>query len=349
MSRIFSRSPYIIEVDESGQTSSRIELYIWNGSVEPSEPAYILSKNIPASNIVQTLYNISPYIREYISFSSYSANVSDSAEDTDVNMYANVRVKRFVTDSSGESELDSIVYDAFDGYGTYEQGYNPSLSSNTILLDEGDYYYNESDGAGSINMRLTDVQEFIKYTNLNDNTTTNIAFSSNNEIRSYNRVHSNNISDGNKLEVFRGLNVLWTGYFRPQCEAKYTPVYIDYINRFGMWSRTFMFKTSKESFSVTSSEYNLLQSNLVNYDVKEGQRKQFNVNGQESIKLNSGWVKESYSNEIKQILVSERILVNNKPAKCMTTSLDIQKSINDKNIAYSLDFQFNNDYINSVV
>ena len=204
MSRIYSRSPYIIEVDESGQTSSRLELYIWNGSVEPTDPQYILSKNIPASNIVQTLYNVSPYIREYISFSSYTANVSDTPEDIDTSTFANVRIKRFVTDSSGESELDSTLYDSFDGYGTYEEGYNPNLASNTILLDEGDYYYNESDGAGSINMKLADVQEFVKYTNLKDNTTTVISFSTN-DLRSYNRVHSSNVADGNKLEVFRGL------------------------------------------------------------------------------------------------------------------------------------------------
>ena len=92
-----------------------------------------------------------------------------------------------------------------------------------------------------------------------------------------------------------------------------------------------------------------MQSDLVNYSVLEGQRKQFNVNGKESIKTNSGWVSDEFGNQLKQLLVSERILVNNRPAKCMTTSLDIQKGINDNTMSYALDFEFNNDYINSVV
>ena len=349
MSRIFTRSPYIVEINETGQESTRLELYIWKeGTTEPTSPQYNLSKNIPASNLPSTTYNVSPYIREYISFDGYTVNVSDTPEDTDTDFYTNVRIKSFYTTALSESEYSNTIHKAFDGYGTYEEGYNPSLGSTTVLLDEGTYYYDENTHAGSINMNLADIQEYVKYTNLNDGTEINVSFSTN-ELRSYNRVHTDNIADGNKLELYRGLNVLWTGYFKPQCELKYTPVYIDYVNRFGMWAITFMFKTSKDTFSTTSSEYNLMQSDLVNYSVLEGQRKQFNVNGQESIKVNSGWVREDYANELKQLLVSERILVNNRPAKCMTTSLDMQKSINDNTISYSLDFQFNNDYINSVV
>ena len=58
-----------------------------------------------------------------------------------------------------------------------------------------------------------------------------------------------------------------------------------------------MFKTSKERFSVTSNDYNLMQSDLVNYSVLEGQKKQFNVNGKESIKSNSGWVSDEFGNQ----------------------------------------------------
>ena len=69
MSRIFTRSPYIVEINETGQVSTRVELYIWNDDItEPTSPQYVLSKDIPASNLPSTTYNISSYIREYISF-----------------------------------------------------------------------------------------------------------------------------------------------------------------------------------------------------------------------------------------------------------------------------------------
>jgi hypothetical protein len=42
------RSPFIIEINEAGQSGSKIELFIWNGSTAPATPTYTLSKNISA-------------------------------------------------------------------------------------------------------------------------------------------------------------------------------------------------------------------------------------------------------------------------------------------------------------
>lgn len=355
MSRIFSRSPYIIEIDETGQTSSRIELFIWNGSTEPTEPQYILSKNIPSSNITKTLYNASPYIREYFNFNEFSGNVGAYDVDTPTSFYVNVRIKRYVTDSSGETELDSIVYTAFDGFGTYSEGNNPDLGK--VLLSEGTYYYydvpftehtQQSKLAGSITID-TEAGDIVRYTNLVTGDVFNSSITSAG-VKNFDRLYTLYRLDGNKVEYLSGgSSVTWTATFKPIEECRYTPIYIDFINKQGAWSRLFMFKTSKESFKTTSNDYNLMQSALVNYDVKEGQRKQFNVNGQESIKVNSGWVNEDFGSHIKELMVSERILLNDRPVKCVTTSLDIQTSLNDKNIAYGLDFDFNNDFINSVV
>jgi len=355
MSRIFSRSPYIIEIDETGQTSSRIELFIWNGSTEPTEPQYILSKNIPTGNITKTLYNASPYIREYFNFNQFSGNVGAYETPTSTNFYANIRIKRYVTDDSGETELDSIIYTAFDGFGTYTEGNNPDLGK--VMLSEGTYYYydvpsvehaQQSKLAGSITIDA-EVGDVLRYTNLNTGDSVDFTLGSDGVVN-FDRLYTLYRADGNKVEFINNGTILrWTGVFKPIEECRYTPVYIDFINKQGAWSRLFMFKTSKESFKTTFNEYNLMQSALVNYDVKEGQRKQFNVNGQESIKVNSGWVNEDFGSHIKELMVSERILLNDRPVKCVTTSLDIQTSLNDKNIAYSLDFDFNNDFINSVV
>ncbi len=66
---IFARSPFIVEISETGQEGSKVELFLWNGTgAAPANPSYTLSKLIPATNNVNTYYNISPYIREFISF-----------------------------------------------------------------------------------------------------------------------------------------------------------------------------------------------------------------------------------------------------------------------------------------
>ena len=43
----FARSPHIIEIAETGQTGSKIELFLWNTGSQPTDPQYILSKRIP--------------------------------------------------------------------------------------------------------------------------------------------------------------------------------------------------------------------------------------------------------------------------------------------------------------
>tara|TARA_R100001460_G_scaffold75028_1_gene116131 strand:+ start:563 stop:1612 length:1050 start_codon:yes stop_codon:yes gene_type:complete len=349
MSRIFSRSPYIVEVDETGQTSSRIELFLWNSGSQPSNPQYTLSKNIPASNVTKTIYNISPYIREYFNFNEYDG-VSGA---TDSNFYVNGKFIIHVTDESGESELSSLTFKAFDGFGTYEEGSNPDLGR--IMLSENTYtYFKDSNytdqdklvGTITIDSRIG---EKVRYTSLitQDVVETTAPSTS---VTDYTRVTPTHRSEGDKVEYFQvDGTLLWTAIFKPVEECKYTPIYIDYINKFGAWARLYMYKTSKESFSVKSKDYKFMSSSLTNYDTKEGQVKQFNINGKEKITTNSGWVHESFANELKELLVSERILLNNRPAKCITNSLDIQSGLNDKTISYSLEFEFNNDFINSVL
>ena len=39
-----SRSPHIITIDETNQTETRIELYLWNTGSQPASPQYTLSK-----------------------------------------------------------------------------------------------------------------------------------------------------------------------------------------------------------------------------------------------------------------------------------------------------------------
>jgi len=137
--------------------------------------------------------------------------------------------------------------------------------------------------------------------------------------------------------------------FTPVCEAKYTPVTIDFINKYGAWQREFFFKASKNTLAIESSDYNVMQSSVSSYDVLQGQKKSFNTNGKETISVNSGYVTEDFSSNIKQLLMSERILVDNKPAICKTKSLELMKNINNHMINYSLEFEFAYNTINNVI
>lgn len=159
------------------------------------------------------------------------------------------------------------------------------------------------------------------------------------------------LNGSTKLRIYNSaLSTLYASWtFTPVCEPKYTPVTIDFINKYGAWQREFFFKASKSTLAIESSDYNVMQSSATSYDVLQGQKRTFNSNARETISVNSGYVNEDFSSNIKQLIISERVLVDNKPAICKTKSLEIQKNINNHMINYSLEFEFAYNSINNVI
>jgi hypothetical protein len=264
------------------------------------------------------------------------------------NERVNVRVKRYKLVGTTYTLLDTTDYIAFDGYSYYEQGYNFDLGN--IGLDAGTYYYNPSSDAGKI--RITNCG--VIYKNLS-NTIVDL-ITGNSTTRDIRRVTPTLQQQGNIVEIYDNTaTLIRTFTFRAMDECKYTPVIIDFVNKYGAWQREFFFKASTDNFSVESTEYNLLQTSRFNsspstfYSGLEGQRKVFNANGKKSIKVNTGWVKETWKEVLKQIMLSERILIDNKPAKINTKTTELFKNINTKQINYSLEFEFAYEVINSVI
>lgn len=353
MSNIFVRSPFIVEIDEVGQTASKVELFIWNTGSQPAEPQYVLTKNIPASNNTQTTYNISPMIREYINF-ALRQNPYNTTGSTINAQKANVVIKTYKFDVT-YTLLDTLTYMAFDGYGYYNDGYN--YDAGDYHLDEGTYYYylaessnpsaNTNERGGFIRLlansgdkrRWTDL-----VTGLQSTATLTAGWID------LPRLNPSYYTNGNLLEILdAGNNVLASWIFRPIEECKYETVVCDFVNRYGSWQREWFFKASQSTLNIESIDYNLMQQDLVDYDVLEGQRKSFNTNGKEQIKVNTGWVDESWNNTLKQMMLSERILINDLPAKLNTKSQELLKHINKNLINYTLDFEFTYNIINSVV
>jgi len=354
---IFARSPYIIEISESGQEGSKLELFIWNGTgAAPANPQYVFTKLIPATNNIKTFYNISPYIREYITWNVRQTpyNIFSASQNT---QFANVKVKRYKLDEGSYTLLDETTYKAFDGFGYYEDEYNYELAYD-ILHDEGTYLYaydynedpstNEDYRAGFI-MVQTGTSFKAKYTNLVTGATQTQGLP-NNSLRDVLRVYTAYYADGNKLEILDTSDaVLWTAYFKPYLNCRYEPVVCDFVNRYGCWQRTYFYGTINNSISIENTEYNLMQSDYANYNTLEGQRKVFNANGKKTIKVNTDWVNESYNELLKQLMLSERILVNNYPAILNTKGTELFKHINQKLINYQLEFNFAYDLINNVI
>ena len=352
---IFARSPHIISVAEILNTGSKIELFLWNGTGSaPASPQYTLSKLITASSNIKTEYNISPYIREYITFNTRQQpyNAWSASETT---QYVNVKVKRYKLVSGTYTLLDTTDYLGYDGFGYYEQGYNPTLNYD-ILHDEGtfNYLYDglspsvfDNRRAGFI-MVKTGTSYKARYRNLITGAEFTQALT-NDALIDVLRVYQSYYSSGNVLEILdTGDAVIWSATFIPNQNCKYDAVLCDFVNKYGCWQRTYFYAASNDTLTVDSQEYNLMQTNT-DYNTIQGQRQVFNNNGKKSIKVNTDWVTEDYKELLRQIMLSEKIIINDYPAKLNSKSTELFKNINTKMINYSLEFEFAFDVINSVV
>jgi hypothetical protein len=329
---IFARSPFIIDINEVGQSGSKVELYIYqNGSPVPTSPSYTLEKLIPASNNTQTLYNISPYLLENISHDTFNNN------------YAS----------------DTFTYRAFDGYGYYSEGMNP-MQLEFYHLEEKSYNYwadtnnnpmvNTLQRAGTFTAYIPSGYN-VEYEQLQTGLIYNYPIMAS-EVYNLYRVRPAYYLTGNILRIKLGAAIVWESTFYPMVECLYTPVVIDFINKYGAWQREFMFKASYENLSTSATEFNLMQefsSPFASYNTNLNQRQTFNTNGILSYRVNTGWVDEDFSSNLQQLLLSERILLDGKPVKMKTKDIDKQKNINTKQINYVLEFESSTDLINNVI
>lgn len=357
---IYARSPFIIDINETGQSGSKVELYIYqNGSPVPTSPSYTLEKLIPASNNLQTLYNISPYLLEHISHNSFNNNYSLNGALLSTEQYTMVNVKRYKLVLSTYVLLDTLTYRAFDGYGYYSEGMNP-MQLEDYHLEQKNYYYWLDPNVSPLSNQLRRAGTFtaflptgytVEYEQLQTALTHSYTITSDNVYNLY-RVRPAYYLTGNILRIKLGSAVAWESTFYPMEECLYTPVVIDFINKYGAWQREFMFKASYENLSTSSTEFNLMQefsSPFASYNTNLNQRQTFNTNGILSYRVNTGWVDEDFSSNLQQLLLSERILLNGMPVKMKTKDIDKQKNINTKQINYVLEFESSTDLINNVI
>lgn len=113
-----ARSPYIIFINEVGQTSGKLELRIWKkGETKPTLPTYSFTKSIPSPTQTLLRFNISPYLKDFI---------SNKLNDVDT-WYCNFECKVF--SNNVELPLQKIEGIAVNGYTTFLQGQNYSESN----------------------------------------------------------------------------------------------------------------------------------------------------------------------------------------------------------------------------
>jgi hypothetical protein len=323
MKKIFIRSPYFIEVDEVGQTSAKIEVFLWNkGTTEPTNPNYTFTKAIPSPTQTKLSWNVSNLAKSFIKPIA-TVSVSVPTEEN-VNTWCYMRVISY----SDDVEILDEVYVCLNGYTQYLDGYNQSINETYIPL------FN------------TSIKSYVK-----DFETNYVSFFLEEETysTSYGDV---TIEDAGvwKFPILEETENVedFNFYAEELCEPKYTPIICTFINRFGGWQYLTFFKANQQGIDVKSKDFNLLPSSI-DFNPLQGVKQRFNFQGTQKIKCNTGWVDENYSDLIQDLMLSEVVLLDNKPAIVKSQSFDIKTHLKDKNINYEIEFEYNYGLINDVI
>lgn len=336
------RSPYIVEVVGTINDTTKVEIFLWNDpSSVPSTPQYTLDKTINSTLVAQASYDISPFVREFITHTTYSEVNANTAAPVGEYCYCNIKAyKNGVLQTGGGSYTQELI--CFDGYGYFADGQNPTQEN--AMLTEGAYYVHESGNTGGVYYTTEPSGTWqAKWTGLESGTTSTVSLS--NTVGYVPYIPTALKWEKVKLEFLESSVVQYTYNFVPVCEPKYTPITCDFVNRWGAWQRLVFFKASRDEFTMENTAYNLMADDT-DYSLTQNRRKVFNVNANEKITCNTGWVKESYKEVIKELMLSETVRLDNVPVNVDTKSVDLKKSINEGVINYEVSFMYAYDALN---
>ena len=339
MKKIFIRSPYFIQINETGQLGSKVELYLYNkGESVPTLPTYILSKKIASTTQTENTYNIANYAKEYIK--PIYPDVESDVVPEDYNTWAYCLVKRYKEATLGVyTLLTTETFVCLNGYTNYSGGYNNYNNNSLVVLTNPNIKIYKNSSNIYINI-FTDVTTSTQLLWYNDTDTFDV------DIDEPYLLKLPIISTGLWTLEFDGDT--YTFNVEELCEPKYTPIECTFINRFGGWQYLTFFKANLQSIETTNKDFNLLPSSI-NYNTLQGQKRTFNQQGKQKIKCNTGWVDENYFDLIQDLLLSEVVLLDDKPVIVKTQSSERKTHLKDKNINYEIEFEYNFGLINDVI
>jgi hypothetical protein len=168
-----------------------------------------------------------------------------------------------------------------------------------------------------------------------------------------------NYYDIQLLDVFD--NVIESMRVYNTCEARYEPVSLYFVNRYGAWDNITFFKRSDTSLNVSKDTYRSTIGSASSSGYTWGNQargmRTYNHKAQHRLTLNTGFVNETYSEVIEQLLMSEYVLAvidrstardgqtfnisqSQRAVNILTDTLTLQKHVNDKTINYTIDVEY---------
>jgi len=138
-------------------------------------------------------------------------------------------------------------------------------------------------------------------------------------------------------------------------ECKYPIHKLSFVNKYGAVQDLFMFKNSKQQLKVSDKTFkrNLLTESTFSYDTTEHQKRTILKQGNKSIVLNSGFINECLNPAFEELFLSEQVWLTDdmsqiRPVYLSDKSFKYKTHLNEKQINYTLNFEFAYDQINNI-
>ena len=376
---INTRSPFYKKVSNASLFSAKLELSVWTGVIGDkisADKKYTLKKQAIGSNTYVS-FELSKLIRDYM-ITEYNNYATDTLWIETVTIIYN--------SSGGTVSTTTENYLAIDGYGYFEDAINPRSVEYTtpmVLQNNTNVYYNDGQDikipvyaeAQTITASLTSsAGADVYWENVDDfwdaydvswgSGATDVIITddgnTNQKIQYVIITDSEDLNDGDYV-TFSSTNASYSDIvitLKKVCEPKYTPLNIIFYNKYGALQNLWFFKKSTTNINITSEQF---KNNIIDFDNSGGsptyslskhQEKKFLANGKESITINTGFYEESFNEIIRQIMLSEQVWVydgtNTLPINLKSNTLQFKKSVNEKLIAYTVQFDYAFDKINNI-
>jgi hypothetical protein len=313
------RSPFFLN-ETSQSASGSADLSIKINSVNQ----YVISKNTNSNNVV---FEVSELIKDYLDVTwdgvfPYSTTTKNSlviTAEIDINFFTGTKEQRAIAAQSSSQLIEHNIY-GFDAYSEFNEGSNKQLVAGQLLQSNTTMYLPET-GAAYV---PSESSNGVTYTTIPDT-----------------------LADGG-TQTIAGLPIT----VRRICEPVYNILKVIFLNKFGALQEYYFNKKNVQSLSTNQKSYKSTIISGSTYSPLDHQKLQYNKQGSETIRMNTGYVDEGQFEPIKQIMLSELVWVQIgsvvSPINVVTNSLEKKTQINNKLVNYSLDFEFAYDILNNV-
>jgi len=139
----------------------------------------------------------------------------------------------------------------------------------------------------------------------------------------------------------------------PVVECKYIPYRLTFLNKLGVKEDLWFFKKSTNEMSTQRESYKAnTVSDYIAGDLTQHSYSSYNLNGRETLSMNTGFIPESFKENIKQLGLSEFVWIEKDgqtlPVTVKNAQLLLKQSVNEKLINYEIEVEFAYDIINNI-